>query len=88
MEEMADNVIEHGFIKDDIENSLDIFAVVENDEITLKLRDNCIPFDPQTKLQMYTDDPEKNIGIKMVSKVTKKMSYQTTFGLNVLTIKL
>ena len=85
---LAGLCIEHGFIKDDIENSLDIFAVVENDEITLKLRDNCIPFDPQTKLQMYTDDPEKNIGIKMVSKIAKKMSYQTTFGLNVLTIKL
>ena len=54
-----------------------------------RLRDNCVPFDPHTKLEMYTgDDPLKNIGIKMVSKIAKEMNYQTTFGMNVLMIRL
>ena len=62
---------------------------MENDEVLLRLRDNCVKFDPHTKLEMYTnDDPTKNVGIKMVSKIAKEMNYQTTFGMNVLTIKL
>ena len=89
MEEMAANVIEHGFKKDNKEHSLDIYASIEDDEITLRLRDNCIPFDPKTKLSLTNnDDPFKNIGIKMVYKLAKEMNYQTTFGMNVLTIKL
>lgn len=88
MEEMAGNVVEHGFHKDNKQHTLDIFACVENDEVTLRLRDNCVPFDPKTKLAQYTDDPIKNIGIKMVSKLAKEMNYQTTFGMNVLTIKV
>lgn len=90
MEEMAANIVEHGFKKDKKKNhSINIFACVENDEVLLRLRDNCVKFDPHSKLKMYTDDdPTKNVGIKMVSKIAKEMNYQTTFGMNVLTIKL
>ncbi|MBR5340431.1 MAG: ATP-binding protein [Erysipelotrichaceae bacterium] len=90
MEEMASNVVEHGFKKDKKkDHSIDIFACVENDEVLLRLRDNCVKFDPHTKLEMYSnDDPTKNVGIKMVSKIAKEMNYQTTFGMNVLNIKL
>ena len=90
MEEMAANIVEHGFKKDKRkDHSINIFACVENDEVLLRLRDNCVKFDPRSKLQMYeNDDPTKNVGIKMVSKIAKEMNYQTTFGMNVLTIKL
>ena len=89
-EEMAANIVEHGFKKGrKKDHSINIFACVENDEVLLRLRDNCEKFDPNTKLKMYTDDdPTKNVGIKMVSKIAKEMNYQTTFGMNVLTIKL
>ena len=89
MEESCGNVVEHGFIKDNKDNTVDIFAYIENDEISMRLRDNCVPFNPKERLKMYSqDDPFKNIGIKMVSKIAKEMNYQTTFGLNILTIKL
>ena len=88
-EEMAGNIVEHGFKKDKKKNNMiDVLACIENDEVYLRLRDNCVPFDPHTKLKMYTDDPLKNVGIKMVSKIAKQMNYQTTFGMNVLTIRL
>ena len=49
----------------------------------------CVPFDPKSKLKIVdTEDPVKNIGIKLVSKLAKEMNYQTTFGMNVLTIVL
>lgn len=89
MEEMVGNVVEHGFIKDNKENVVDVFAIVENDEVTMRLRDNCVPFDPNTRANMVNDnDPCKNIGIRMVSKIAAKMNYQSTFGMNVLSIKI
>ncbi|MBQ6335009.1 MAG: ATP-binding protein [Erysipelotrichaceae bacterium] len=89
MEEMAGNIVEHGFKKDSKSHSIDVFACVEDNEVQLRLRDNCVPFDPHSKLQMYeNDDPVKNVGIKLVSRIAKEMNYQTTFGMNVLNIKL
>lgn len=89
MEEMSGNVVEHGFIKDNKENTVDAFVHVENDEITLRLRDNCVPFDPNSRKDIVDpEDPCKNIGIRMISKIAKEMNYQSTFGMNVLTIKL
>ncbi len=86
-EEMAGNIVEHGFIKDKKENTVDVFAYIENGDVNIRFRDNCIPFNPNERLNMG-DDPISNIGIRMVSKIAKEMNYQTTFGLNVLTIRL
>ena len=89
MEEMAGNIVDHGFTKDLKDHQIDAFVVVEDGEISMRLRDDCVPFDPHDKLKMYDDeDPTKNFGIKMVSKVAKEMNYQTNFGMNVLTIKV
>ncbi len=89
MEEMAGNIVEHGFEKDRKENTIDIFACIENDEVSLRLRDNCVPFDPNSRVEMFNpEDPCKNIGIRMVSKVAKEMNYHVNFGMNILTIKL
>ena len=90
MEEMAGNIVEHGFTKDNKSHTIDVFACVEEDKsVRLRLRDNCVPFDPHSKLEMYeNDDPFKNVGIKLVSKIAKEMNYQTTFGMNVLNITL
>ena len=89
MEEMAGNVVDHGFTKDNKEHSVDAFVVVEDDEIMLRLRDNCVPFDPKNRLEMTPpDDLTKNIGIRMVSQLAESMNYQKTFGMNVLTIRL
>ena len=58
MEEMAGNIVEHGFTKDKRKHLIDVFACVENDEVFLRLRDNCIPFDPHSRMQMYDEkDP-------------------------------
>ncbi len=89
MEEMAGNIVEHGFTKDNKNHLIDVFACVENNEVLLRLRDNCIPFDPHSRLEMYDKkDPAKNIGIRMVSRIAREMNYQTTFGMNVLSIRL
>ena len=89
MEEMAGNVVEHGFEKDKKENTIDIFACVENGEVSLRLRDNCVPFDPNSRTEMFNpEDPCKNIGIRMVSRIAKEMNYHVNFGMNILTVRL
>ena len=88
-EEMTSNIIEHGFTKSKKKNkSIDIYVGVSNDEVNLRIKDNAVPFDPHVKIESNKDDPTTNIGIRMVSKIAKKMNYQNTFGLNVLTITL
>ena len=89
VEEMAGNIVDHGFKRDNKKHTIDTFLAIENDDISIRLRDDCVAFDPKSKIEMMNpSDPCKNIGIKMVAKVSKDMNYQTTFGMNVLTIKL
>lgn len=87
-EEMATNIVEHGFPKSKKKNkSIDIYADVENDLVNIRIKDNAVSFDPHIKLT-NNDDPTVNIGIKMVSKLAKEMNYQNSFGFNVLSIVL
>ena len=88
-EEMATNIIEHGFTKCKNPNSkvIDIYVGITGDTVNMRIKDNAVAFDPHIKLQ-NNDDPTSNIGIKMVSKLAKQMNYQNTFGLNVLAITL
>lgn len=90
LEEMASNVILHGFTKGKKNNKyyVDIFVRYENGQFYTRLRDNAPEFNPQKRLQRDANDPTKNIGIKMVSRLAKNMYYQTTFGTNVLTIEI
>ncbi len=93
LEEMAGNIISHGFAKNKKKKdlSVDIYVAVRDDEILIRLRDNAPQFDPFSKLKQYkenVDDPMKNIGIRMVSGIAKEMRYQTTLGMNVLLIKI
>lgn len=89
LEEVAGNVVEHGFTKTKKRNlAVDIYATVVDDKVLLRIRDNAPNFDPQKKLGEITDDPCKNIGIRLVSKVAKQMNYQNYFGMNVLSIEL
>lgn len=88
-EEMAGNIIEHGFskCKNKRNKVIDIYVGINEDKINIRIKDNAVAFDPHIKLQ-NNDDPTSNIGIKMVSKLAKHMNYQNTFGLNVLAIEL
>lgn len=87
-EEMAANIVEHGFTKSKKKHtSIDVYVCAENNEIIIRIKDNAVAFDPHVKIHS-NDDPTTNVGIKMVSKLAKEMSYQNTFGLNVLTITL
>ena len=89
MEEMAGNVVEHGFPKDQKENSIDIRVVHCGEQIILRIRDNCVAFNPSERRKiMEPQETGKNIGIRLVYSIASEVSYQNLLGLNVLTIRI
>lgn len=89
MEEMAGNVVDHGFQKDKKKHSVDIRIVYKNNGLLLRIRDDCRPFDPAERKEL-TDptDPASNIGIRLVFQIADEVEYQCILGLNVLTISI
>ena len=89
MEEMAGNIVEHGFNKDRKSHSVDVRVVHKDDDVILRIKDDCVPFDPGERQKMTAgQDISKNIGIRMVFKIARDVQYQSILGLNVLTIRV
>ena len=90
VEEVVSNVILHGFTKGKRKDySADVRLICEDGELSLLIRDDCVHFDPNEWLSLCTsDDPLRGIGIRMVKGLAKEMNYNSSLGLNVLTIKL
>ena len=89
LEEMAGNILTHGFTKDKHSHSINVRVVIDGDEVLLRLKDDCVPFDPRERAAMTSgDDPLKNFGIRLIMKVADEVNYQHMLGLNVLSITL
>ncbi|NLD82955.1 MAG: hypothetical protein GX637_02220 [Clostridiales bacterium] len=89
MEEMAGNIVDHGFTKDQKAHSIEARVVHKDDDVILRLKDDCIPFNPSERQQLAAgDDPVKNIGIRMVFGMAREVQYQNILGLNVLSIRI
>ena len=88
IEEMAGNVIEHGF-DDGKPHHLDVRVMVKDGTVILRLRDDCRKFDLREKTEKWKfnpEHPEKNIGIRMVMGVAKDVVYTNTMNTNNLII--
>jgi Na+-driven multidrug efflux pump/anti-sigma regulatory factor (Ser/Thr protein kinase) len=87
LEEMALNVVEHGFNADKKKHSLNAMAIYKGGDITLRIKDDCIPFNPVEMAEMTgKDGDDQGIGIRMVRGLSDDITYQNMLGLNVLTI--
>jgi anti-sigma regulatory factor (Ser/Thr protein kinase) len=87
VEEMAGNVIQHGFLPGE-EHSVGVRVVVR-DKLTIRVRDDCRAFDPQKRLkQFHPEEPWKNVGIRMIARMAEEMNYQRSTGINTLLIKV
>ena len=86
---MVVNVIDHGFTKDKKNHSVGVRVVCKNDEVILRIKDDCVPFDPAERNHLTEGgDAVSNIGIRMVYSIANEIKYQNLFGLNVLTIRI
>ena len=64
-------------------------VVHKDDTVILRIKDDCVPFDPAERQSIVTpEDPTKNIGIRMVYAMAEDIKYQNILGLNVLTIRI
>ena len=88
IEEMANNIVEHGFTKDNkTDHSIDIRLLYKDGRKVIRIRDNCVNFDPIHYLELHNDeDPTVHIGIRMVMKMVKEANYVNSLGLNNLTL--
>lgn len=88
MEEMAGNVVQHG-LNDGRKHHIDVRVVLKKEQLMLRLKDDCRPFDPRERAAIFTpEDVTKNIGIRMISGLAEEFSYQNMLGLNVLTVMI
>lgn len=90
LEEMAANVVLHGFTKDSRSHSVDVRVIYKDGDVILRITDDCIAFDPGERIKTLseTDDESKYFGIRMVYLIASDIMYQNVLGLNVLTIRL
>lgn len=89
VEEMTVNIIEHGFTKDKLSHNVDVRLVIGEDKRIIRIRDNCVNFDPTNYLELHqSSDPAAHIGLRMVMAMVKEAIYVNTLGLNNLTLIL
>ena len=88
-EELAYNIVRHGFSKDSYSHMIEIRIIVQDQKPTLRIRDNCIDFDPMKYLKLHKDDdPTAHIGLRMIMKMVKDANYVNLMGMNCLTLTL
>ena len=89
VEEMAGNIVSHGFRKDQKSHSVDLRVAYKGEDLILRIKDDCIPFDPSERQKILDpEDVTRNIGIRMVFSLARDIRYQNILGMNALTILL
>ncbi len=88
VEEIASNILQHG-APGKKHYHVDVRAVFREDELTLRIQDDCIRFDPRERMEMHhPESPEKNIGLRIVAGMAKDIDYYNNAGINSLIIKV
>ena len=90
IEEMATNVVKHGFTKDDRDHTLSVRLVDKDDELILRFRDDSPGFDPRSKYEAIFRNPDisRMIGLRMIMAEAREVSYTSMFSLNNLIIRI
>ena len=88
VEELSYNIVKFGF-SDGKKHSIDVRVMKRDDGWVLRMRDDCRRFDPTEWIKLHNDeDPTKNIGIRMVCGMAKKVDYLSTLELNNINIRI
>ena len=88
IKEMAYNIVDYGF-DDGKKHFIDIRVIVKDNQVIIRMRDDCRPFDPRKWEEIHNpDDPTAHIGIRLVHKISTEFDYVNVLKLNNLHIKL
>ena len=89
IEEMAGNIILHGYSKDQKNHTIEIRVAHKDNSLILRIKDDCVPFNPAERKDIVNpEDISKNTGIRMIYSMAESVQYQNILGLNVLTIRV
>ena len=88
-EELAANIITHGFPKCKKTPGIDLRLVYSSDELILRLRDNCEYFDVEKYIAQALNSKDKldNLGLKLVGDLAKDISYIHALEMNNVIVK-
>ena len=89
VEELASNVLLHGFDKKVKEPSVDLRLIKKGDTFTVRIRDDAQSFNVAKYAELISkerDDPTKELGIRLVVGLGAKLNYVSTLNTNNLII--
>ena len=84
IEEMAGNVIQHGFAGDQKKHRLSVRITEGRDRWTLRFRDDCRAFDP---VHFVPDEEDRGLGIRLMFAMSEEAHYSYSLNLNNLVLK-
>lgn len=85
-EEIVSNIIYYGY-KNKKQNFIDVNLKISEGKMILRIRDDGLPFDP-SKYGFDEDDNYSTNGIKMIEKLTDKMTYMRVLNMNNTTFEM
>lgn len=91
LEEMITNIVEHGFSSDNKPHSIDVRIIAKNDDLILRVRDDCELFNVREKGDTWKEKPDDvtaNMGIRITMASAKSLKYVNTLGTNTLLITI
>ena len=87
VEEMSNNIFRHGS-RPGKSTYVDVRVVVQED-LTIRIRDNCPEFDPRKRIEMFhPESPEQNIGIRLTAGLARQIDFYNNAGINTLLMKI
>lgn len=88
-EEMAKNVIQHGF-RPGKENNCSVRLVIRGEDVVLRIRDNCEEFNTKEYFRHHekAEDAASGIGIRLVCSLAREVQYVRLLKINTLSIMI
>lgn len=89
LEELAMNVIEHGFPKCRHTPSIHVWITYDDGDMKLRIQDNCPGFNVMKHCgELQQESRERCVGLRLVSKISKEMNYVNMLETNNLMITI
>ena len=86
-EELAGVLSEHGF-SDGKTHNINARLVSKGDELIIRMRDDCKPFNMTEYYKMVRNDIEQSAGMAIIMNKSKEVQYTNTLGTNNLIVRL
>lgn len=86
-EELAIFLAEHGFNDGRLHN-INARLVAKGDNLIIRMRDDCKPFNLTEYYKALTESRERNAGLSIIMKLSKDVQYTNTLGMNNLIVRV